>query len=267
VGQPEFEELLNSERLKQLKQRLAVHATILPLTPAESMEYVMFRLWKAGSNPASVFTERALKAIIKKAKGIPRVLNILCDNALITAFGYQEKPVTERVVREIIRDFEGARRPRRVLKWLPAAAVAAVLLFLLPAGWSVLPERHAPDWTVATPPSSGQTEQIAPAEVAPQVDERSSEKYRSEPAAAKEEPKSPLSRRDESAAVVKTVAPGDTLLRLARDVYGPSTGAPDLNKLLDLVKINNPQIRNANVILPGQRITFPDSGKTRGDRS
>ena len=113
VGQPEFEEELNLDRLRQLKQRLAIRSTILPLTKDESLEYIKFRLQKAGSPSASVFAAPALKKIVKKAKGIPRVLNVLCDNALITGFGYQKKPVTKKIVREIIRDFEGSRRVSR----------------------------------------------------------------------------------------------------------------------------------------------------------
>ncbi len=129
VGQLEFEKTLSADRLRQLKQRLAVRATILPLTKDESLEYIEFRLQKAGVSSSTVFTASALRQIVKKARGVPRVINVLCDNALITGLGYARKPVTKKIVREIIRDSEG--EPLFVRKHLPHAAALAFLLVLL----------------------------------------------------------------------------------------------------------------------------------------
>jgi general secretion pathway protein A len=110
VGQPELDETLNRYELRQLKQRIAVRALISPLTIRESREYITHRLQKAGSGDGHVFTEGALRAIVNHGQGIPRAINIVCDNSLITGFGYQEKPVTVRVVREVLRDLGGERR-------------------------------------------------------------------------------------------------------------------------------------------------------------
>jgi nucleoid-associated protein YgaU len=63
--------------------------------------------------------------------------------------------------------------------------------------------------------------------------------------------------------VVRTVAPGDTLLGLARDVYGLSAKAREMSRLVDLLRQINPQLKNADLILPGQQITFPDARKAR----
>ena len=128
VGQPEFEAELSLDRLRQLKQRLAIRSTILPLTKEESLEYIKFRLQKAGSPSTLVFSAPALKEIIKKSAGIPRLLNVLCDNALITGFGYQKKPVTKSIVKEIIRDLDGSRRPSS-RRWRLPATVALVGMF------------------------------------------------------------------------------------------------------------------------------------------
>ena len=133
VGQPEFEERLNMEKLKQLKQRIAIRSTILPLTKPESLDYIEHRLLRAGTHSKAVFTQDALEAICKKASGIPRTINILCDNALITGFGYQQKPVSSKVVREVIRDIEGKRKqslPIRHLAWGFAAVILVVTVFL-----------------------------------------------------------------------------------------------------------------------------------------
>jgi len=133
VGQPEFAERLNIDKLSQLKQRIAIRSTILPLSKTESFSYIEHRLLKSGTHSKAVFTQDALEAICKKACGIPRTINILCDNALITGFGYQQKPVTAKIVREVIRDIEGKGRhaaPRRHFAWGLAAAILVVTVFL-----------------------------------------------------------------------------------------------------------------------------------------
>jgi len=133
VGQPEFAERLNIDKLSQLKQRIAIRSTILPLSKTESFSYIEHRLLKSGTHSKAVFTQDALEAICKKACGIPRTINILCDNALITGFGYQQKPVTAKIVREVIRDIEGKGRqsaPRRHFAWGLAAAILVVTVVL-----------------------------------------------------------------------------------------------------------------------------------------
>ena len=75
-----------------------------------------------------VFTKGALKRIVKEAAGFPRLINILCDNALITGFGYQRNPVGERIVKEVISDFRG-RKLRRISRiWLVAGVCAGIIL-------------------------------------------------------------------------------------------------------------------------------------------
>jgi general secretion pathway protein A len=120
IGQPEFEEILNLNELRQLKQRIAVRSTISSFTEEESMAYIEHRLTKVSMNHHTpVFTQKALKRIVKQARGIPRIINILCDNALITGFGYQKKPIDLKIVNEVIADFEGnGRFP--FMRWLLA---------------------------------------------------------------------------------------------------------------------------------------------------
>ena len=136
VGQPEFEAKLNLPELRQLKQRIAIRSRIEALTAEESFAYIHHRLMKASSFHNPVFTKKALKRIIKKANGIPRTINILCDNALVTAFGYQRKPVDEKIVKEVIRDFRG-EKPRsgliRKTFWVPAWLRALLRPFFVSA--------------------------------------------------------------------------------------------------------------------------------------
>ena len=86
VGQPEFEAKLNAQALRQLKQRLVIQAAIAPLTAEKAGTTFSIRLAKVRLVDNPIFTRRALQAIITQAQGIPRVLNILCTNALIQGF-------------------------------------------------------------------------------------------------------------------------------------------------------------------------------------
>lgn len=105
IGQPELEIKLQSPKLRQLGQRIAIRTTVPLLTALESREYIRHRLMTAAGHPAMPFTPRALRKIIAAAKGSPRMLNILCDNVLIAGFGYQRKQIPVRVVREVLLDF------------------------------------------------------------------------------------------------------------------------------------------------------------------
>jgi len=110
IGQPKLDTLLNKNELRHIKQRVAIRATISSLNPSESLAYIEHRLEKAGAKDSSAFTKTALKRIIKEAKGVPRIINVLCDNALVTGFGRQTKSVTSEVADEAIRDLMGSKR-------------------------------------------------------------------------------------------------------------------------------------------------------------
>lgn len=144
IGQPELNAKLARHELRQLDQRIVFRAYIAPLTREESFEYLYYRLGQAARTPSRVFTEAALAAIIDRAGGIPRLLNILSDNALIAGYAAQEKPVTAATVRQVIREFD-AGRPRRPLgSFLPAPALlkAAACALLIGLGailtWSIV---------------------------------------------------------------------------------------------------------------------------------
>lgn len=128
VGQPELARLLNLPVLRQLKQRIAIRSDIPPLSPKESMEYIKHRIRKGGGDIDRIFAKRAVAKIIKESKGIPRLLNIICDNALITGFGYQKKLVGPRIVKEVVSDLRVRHIPRHFLRW--GAALSLVLLVI-----------------------------------------------------------------------------------------------------------------------------------------
>jgi general secretion pathway protein A len=86
VGQSELDDLLDCDHLKQFKQRIALRVTIEPLSPAEAPRYIRHRWSKAGGAQAP-FSAEALAVIGRVSQGIPRVINVICDNALIHACG------------------------------------------------------------------------------------------------------------------------------------------------------------------------------------
>ncbi len=132
LGQPELDVLLDRYELRQIRQRIALRAIIHPLSQQESVEYIQHRLEKAGGEGKAIFTAGALKCIVREAKGIPRRLNILCDNALVTSLGYTKNPVTARIAKEVINDLAG-KSSHALWKLIPLAAGVLILLLALVA--------------------------------------------------------------------------------------------------------------------------------------
>ena len=107
VGQPELETKLNRETLRQLKQRISIRRQIRTLSEAETVAYVEHRLGVAGARLSEVFSTEALALVQKYAGGIPRTINIVCDNALLIAYSLAQKPVRKEVVLDVMADMEG----------------------------------------------------------------------------------------------------------------------------------------------------------------
>ena len=130
VGQPEFERKLELTELRQLKQRIAIRCLIKPLTKEESLAYIQHRLMKGSAFHNQVFTKRAMKRIVDEARGFPRLINIICDNVLITGFGYQCNPATEKIVKEVISDLNSRKARGAFRRMWPAAAFACIAIVL-----------------------------------------------------------------------------------------------------------------------------------------
>ena len=108
VGQPELELKLRQPHLRQLRQRLTLRAKTHPLTLDETHAYVAQRLRIAGSNGQPIFEPESVAAIHRYAGGIPRVVNLLCEHALVSAFVDQQRLVSTAVVEAVARDFDMA---------------------------------------------------------------------------------------------------------------------------------------------------------------
>ena len=106
VGQTELEQKLKQPNLRQLRQRLTLRAKTHPLTLEETRAYIQQRLRIAGCNGQQIFEPEALTAIHRYANGIPRVVNLICEHCLVSAFVDQQKMVTGMIVNAVARDFD-----------------------------------------------------------------------------------------------------------------------------------------------------------------
>lgn len=103
AGQPELVDRLNAPNLRQLKQRIALRSTLMPLDSNEVAAYLAGRIERAGGTPAKLFTREAVAAITEHSRGIPRVISVIADNALIHGLALAQQPVTREIVEEICR--------------------------------------------------------------------------------------------------------------------------------------------------------------------
>jgi type II secretory pathway predicted ATPase ExeA len=106
VGQPEFENSINSQGLRQIKQQIKIRRQIRGLTGEESQNYIDHRLKLVGSSSSQTFTPKALSMICSHAQGIPRIINIVCDNACLKGYRLSKKRIDVDIIRQSIRDME-----------------------------------------------------------------------------------------------------------------------------------------------------------------
>jgi general secretion pathway protein A len=105
-GQPELETKMNLPELRQLRQRITLRAKTRPLTLNETHGYIMERLRVAGGVGDEIFAPDAINAIHQYAQGIPRIVNLICEHAMINAFAEQQKPIPPEIVKDVARDFD-----------------------------------------------------------------------------------------------------------------------------------------------------------------
>lgn len=103
-GQPELDRKLDTANLRQLKQRIVLRCTLNPLSREETHEYIEARLTRAGMADQTLFSPDMIDAIHTRAQGIPRIVNALCDNLLVTAFAMEQRTTTIEMLDEICGD-------------------------------------------------------------------------------------------------------------------------------------------------------------------
>jgi general secretion pathway protein A len=107
MGQPELRDRLNNPKLRQLRQRITVRYHLLPLNRFEVSHYIQHRLQVSGAKIGPNFTRPALWRVYTYSRGIPRLVNAVCDKALLAAFVQQSKRVTWSMIDLAIRELEG----------------------------------------------------------------------------------------------------------------------------------------------------------------
>jgi general secretion pathway protein A len=269
VGQPELEENLDSPRLRPYREKIAIHGQVRPLTREEGRGYIRHRLKLVGQSISEVFTSDAVHRIWEFAGGIPRVINLVCDRALLIGYTNSSSIIDSQIADQAIQDFKYLKSSKKEMfrpafsrirahyKWVGILALLVICL-----GVFSFYDRnfYSRIW-------KGK-EKSLPAEepLAKKLEE--TQKIKSEALPSKEGPakkaeeiieakkgltpplKQPMPERGEDLIVVKE---GWTLSLVAKQYFSAIN-----NSLLDILLEANPQIMDMDLIFPGQKIKIPD---------
>jgi general secretion pathway protein A len=145
AGQPELRQLLNQPALRQLKQRISLRCELKPLQAAEVAEYLRARLKVAGAARLDLFTANAVALIYRVSEGIPRLINNICDNALLAGYALNARPITSQVIADVASALD-------LLNPMIEADPRAVLAGNLPA-LPIMRDEVEEHWLGETPPT------------------------------------------------------------------------------------------------------------------
>jgi general secretion pathway protein A len=171
IGQPELAQILARPELRQLNQRITARYNLMPLNQDETGAYIQHRLQVAGMNPERViFTPSVVRGIYKATRGIPRVINVLCDRMLLGAYGRNASRVDHGMLQLAVKEVLGEQEAEGNL-WRWVALAIVVLLLIWAGGWLLGKYTATPpdalrggSETVATLPSAVPTTSMPPAE-------------------------------------------------------------------------------------------------------
>lgn len=263
VGQPELDDTLNSQALSRLNHEIRIRRKIKPLSQTESKEYIDHRLRLAESSISAAFTPEAISAICNYARGIPRVINILCDNALLTGYGLSRRKVDADIIYEVIKEMGGPISQKSIpskiasslkrFHWVPIRdhfyqrKVFFLILFLLCLGGGFIflihgsvEQKPTNMWSIESAKKRRIDIEIASKE--PRSQTMKQEIFNGSPSPNQEEP----------ILEVTTAQKGQTLSLLAQKYYHLVHPT-----LVDFILDFNPEITNADLIQVNQRIKIP----------
>jgi type II secretory pathway predicted ATPase ExeA len=278
MGQPEFQAKLEQPHLRQLKQRIAIRCEITRLNDDEIGSYINFRLRAAGCVTNDLFDPHAIDKIALYSKGIPRLINVICDNALLIAYASSQKNVSFKVIEEVARDLrltsgnhladnkinvpvvESDARNDAVLdevsvrndhgkprSW-QTSAIATCFVIGLFIGLASLTERgffiHSTS-KLFNSFQANSTESALPAK-----DETTGRQTITPRVASAAIQSSPTDSSSTDHPV--TIQTGSTIFQIATDAYGSHAVLG-----MDLIKEFNPEIQNLNLINAGQELLLP----------
>ena len=274
VGQPELDEKLNASPLARFKDKLQIRCQIAALSEDESERYIGHRLRLAGGQGIVMFTPRALSLICRYSRGIPRTINIVCDNALLTGYGLSKKTIDEKIIRKVTNELEGKKSRKPFLSIFPESLkstllglrltfsfkwVSLALLFLaccisLLLSYGNLQRESAktgetsimPSYPLAKTDESSKNPSLRTAGV------RAADGKETLYAAPSISSPQATDRKETGLEAMVTAKGGDTLSIMALKYYGRGNLT-----MIDRVLDSNPEIMNANLININQAIRFP----------
>jgi general secretion pathway protein A len=264
VGQPELEGALSLQDLSQLQRRITNKCQVRALTGQDSMEYIDHRLRLVGSSASQRFTPKALSMISSYARGIPRILNILCDNAFLIGYSLSQERIDVDIVREVINNIEDPSSQKTILspintalkqfcisglglRFSPRRACLAILFLFCLGGVVFLIEGNLQRtliqaWNLMSSKRAHVDTRAFSASPSPQKANEGNLPFVSAYSA---------SESDKLKEVV-TVKEGDTLSLLTRKYYSRTNPA-----FLALILDFNPEITDANLIVINHKIKIP----------
>jgi general secretion pathway protein A len=151
IGQPELRELLGRTDLRQLAQRITGRYHLEPLNPDETRSYISHRIQVAGGH-GEIFSRSATSVIHRSANGVPRLLNVICDRALLGAYSRERTSVNRRLAKRAVSEVAGKSAGGTAWRWLSGAVAVAALTALVVTAvgvWKSIPDEKTPDASAA----------------------------------------------------------------------------------------------------------------------
>jgi general secretion pathway protein A len=262
MGQPELEAKLDQPKLRQLKQRVALQCRLAPLKDEEVGPYIDFRLSAVGFEDKDLFHPDGIQQIAFYSKGIPRLINIICDNALLCAYARSKKIVSADMIKEVARDLRVGSEvqvtpavvsktepealireaadgvPKHKVRRMVRAGVGTLLVFLVfvAVASAIDPQNFLSITRIGLEGAKHNLNQwallVAPQESVPKE-------------------ASPVVEFKQKGQRVM-VQHGANIYKIAGDAYGTNTALG-----MDLIKEFNPQIKNLNWVSAGQDLLLP----------
>ncbi len=267
VGQPELEEKLNSPKLRHWKEKIAIHGQVRPLTREEGRGYIRHRLKLVGRGVSEIFTSDAINRIWEFARGIPRVINLLCDRTLLIGYTNSNPMIDSKIAEQAVRDFKYLKTPkseilRSVSSFVKSGYGLGVLILLI-ISLGVYAffnfDFRSSIWKGASkipPPEQSSPEKRQEAlegtripSPAGAVTGKKREKVTEVKKDSPPPGKRPTPKPQEQTILVKE---GWTLSSVARQYFSGIN-----NSLLDFMLEANPEIKDINLIFSGQKIKIP----------
>lgn len=167
MGQPELEEKLESVELRQLAQRISLSYRLAPLTAKDTQAYIQHRMWIAAQRQMDLFSGNAYRQVYRFSRGIPRLINIVCDRALLIAYSQNRTKVDNKVMQtaimEILNSWKTKKDPRR-WPWL-AGGVVCLLAVIIAVAFYIARSQSNPSLTHAAGGSKASGDAALVAEV------------------------------------------------------------------------------------------------------